>query len=229
MFLELRTNLMAFLVYFIRYIKKYIFLLIGKLFSSLFVICTINNFNILISSSTVNNPLRKKVFNYYCSKGFIINNKYNNSFGLSIKNIINNANKKNDHNFCILFTFLLKDISNGNNKNIIFSLLDKSNNKEILTLYIKGKNLYLRYFYKELVELKIMENVEYNYYYSFFFLYDKKEIKISINNKDKVIYKENKFEIPKEFNITIGYYNSESKKEKLYSIELFVLLLYFTN
>jgi hypothetical protein len=84
-------------------------------------------------------------------------------------------------------------------------------------LYIKGKNLYLRYFYKALVDLKIMENVEYNYYYSFFFFYDKKEIKISINNDDKISYKENKLEIPKKFNIKIGYNNSDNNKTKFSS------------
>ena len=150
--------------------------------------------------------------NYYCSKGFIFNIKFNNNYGLNVNNVINTSNKKNNHNFCILFTFLLKDIYDVDGMNSIFSLLDNSNNKEILTLYIKGKNLYLRYFYKTLVDLKIMENVEYNYYYSFFFFYDKKEIKISINNEDKISCKENKFEIPKKFNIKIGYYNSDNNK-----------------
>ena len=154
----------------------------------------------------------RKEKNYYCDKGFVFNNKNNNNFGLSIKNVINNFTKKGDHNFCMIFTFLLKE-KNKNNEvlNIIISILD-NNNKELLSLYYKGKTLYLRYFSKSLVEIKIAD-ILYNNYYSFFLFYDKKEIKISINNNDILSIKENKFEISKEFNINIGFFESNNNKK----------------
>lgn len=174
--------------------------------------------------------LSDKKYKYYCNKGFFFNNKNNTNYGLKIKQVFNNINKKNDNNLCILFTFVINDIINNNDSmNIILSLSDSINNKEILTLYIKGKNLYLRYFSKYLVELKLMENIQCNFYYSFFFFYDKKEIKISINNDDKISSKENKFEIPKEFNIIIGYNDSYNNKSKFSAFNgiIFPIILFY--
>ena len=173
--------------------------------------------NILVK--TINKE--KEQFNseensYYCDKGFIFNNKNKSKYGLTIKKIDNNFNKKNDHNLCMVFTFLIKEInSNIENLMIILSLLE--NNKELLSIYIKGKNLYLRYFSKYLVRLKILENIKINNYYSLFIFYDKKEIKISLNNEDKISNKENKFELPNEFNITIGFLEQDNCQEQLSS------------
>ena len=68
------------------------------------------------------------------------------------------------------------------------------------------RNLYLKYFSKSLIELKIKEKIERNIYYSFFMFYDKKEIKISINNDDVLSHKETKFDLPNTININIGYF-----------------------
>ena len=173
--------------------------------------------NILVK--TINKE--KEQFNneenrYYCDKGFIFNNKDKSKYGITIKNIDNNFNKKTDHNFCMLFTFLIKEINNNNEiLNVILSLLD--DNKELLSIYIKGKNLYLRYFSKYLIELKILENIKINHYYSLFIFYDKKEIKISLNNEDKIANKESKFELPKEFNISVGFIEENNYRQQISS------------
>ena len=147
---------------------------------------------------------------------FIFNNKDKSKYGITIKNIDNNFNKKTDHNFCMLFTFLIKEINNNNEiLNVILSLLD--DNKELLSIYIKGKNLYLRYFSKYLIELKILENIKINHYYSLFIFYDKKEIKISLNNEDKIANKESKFELPKEFNISVGFIEENNYRQQISS------------
>ena len=174
----------------------------------------------------------KEIFNnkektYYCDKGFVFNNKKNNNYGLSIKKVINNFNKKEDNNFCMIFTFLLKD-NNKNDENIIISMLDV-NNKEILSLYLKGKTLYLRYFSKALVQSKITEDIIYNYYYSFFLFYDRKQIRISINNEDKLVHKESKFEIPKEFNINIGFFELNNNEKTFTSFNgiIYPIILFY--
>ena len=174
----------------------------------------------------------KEIFNnkektYYCDKGFVFNNKKNNNYGLSIKKVINNFNKKEDNNFCMIFTFLLKD-NNKNDENIIISILDV-NNKEILSLYLKGKTLYLRYFSKALVQSKITEDIIYNYYYSFFLFYDRKQIRISINNEDKFVHKESKFEIPKEFNINIGFFELNNNEKTFTSFNgiIYPIILFY--
>ena len=174
----------------------------------------------------------KEIFNnkektYYCDKGFVFNNKKNNNYGLSIKKVINNFNKKEDNNFCMIFTFLLKD-NNKNDENIIISMLDV-NNKEILSLYLKGKTLYLRYFSKALVQSKITEDIIYNYYYSFFLFYDRKQIRISINNEDKFVHKESKFEIPKEFNINIGFFELNNNEKTFTSFNgiIYPIILFY--
>jgi hypothetical protein len=174
----------------------------------------------------------KEIFNnkektYYCDKGFVFNNKKNNNYGLIIKKVINNFNKKEDNNFCMIFTFLLKD-NNKNYENIIISMLDV-NNKEILSLYLKGKTLYLRYFSKALVQSKITEDIIYNYYYSFFLFYDRKQIRISINNEDKFVHKESKFEIPKEFNINIGFFELNNNEKTFTSFNgiIYPIILFY--
>ena len=174
----------------------------------------------------------KEIFNnkektYYCDKGFVFNNKKNNNYGLIIKKVINNFNKKEDNNFCMIFTFLLKD-NNKNDENIIISILDV-NNKEILSLYLKGKTLYLRYFSKALVQSKITEDIIYNYYYSFFLFYDRKQIRISINNEDKFVHKESKFEIPKEFNINIGFFELNNNEKTFTSFNgiIYPIILFY--
>ena len=174
----------------------------------------------------------KEIFNnkektYYCDKGFVFNNKKNNNYGLSIKKVINNFNKKEDNNFCMIFTFLLKD-NNKNDENIIISMLDV-NNKEILSLYLKGKTLYLRYFSKALVQSKITEDIIYNYYYSIFLFYDRKQIRISINNEDKLVHKESKFEIPKELKMNIGFFELNNNEKTFTSFNgiIYPIILFY--
>ena len=184
-----------------------------------------------------NEKYDKEEKSYYCDKGFVFNNKNNTKYGMSIKNVINNFNKKNDNNFCILFTFLMGNINENENNNeksyIIFSILD-TNNKEIFSLYIKKNNLYLRYCTKNLVDftqIKIKENIKFNNYYSFFMLYNKKEIKISINNNDVLSHKENKLEFPKEFNINIGFFESNINKDfsSFYGIICPIIIFYLKD
>ena len=107
--------------------------------------------------SKINNILSKTIkkekeqFNieenrYYCDKGFIFNNKNKSKYGITIKNIDNNFNKNTDHNFCMLFTFLINEINNNNEiLNVILSLLD--DNKELLSIYIKGKKSLFKVFF----------------------------------------------------------------------------------
>ena len=116
----------------------------------------------------------------------------------------------------MLFTFLIKKINNTNEiLNVILSILD--NNIEKLSIYIKEKNLYLRYLSKDLLELKILENIKINKYYSLFIFYDKKEIKICLNNEDKVANKESKFELPEKFNISLGFLEQDNCRQQLSS------------
>ena len=170
---------------------------------------------ILIKVINKEEKLNKNKDNYYCDKGFVFNNTNLTTYGMSIKNIINNYNKKSDHNFCLLFTFLSR-INFENKKNkissyILLSILDNQN-KELFSLYIKENNLYLKYFSKSLIELKIREKITKNIYYSFFMYYDKKEIKISINNDDVLSQKETKFELPNIININIGYFEPNNNQ-----------------
>jgi len=170
---------------------------------------------ILIKVINKEDKLSKNKDNYYCDKGFTFNNTNLTTYGMNIKNVINNYNKKCDHNFCLLFTFLSR-INFENQKDkissyILLSILDNKN-KELFSLYIKENNLYLKYFSKSLIDLKIKEKITYNNYYSFFMLYDKKEIKISINNEDVISHKESKFELPNLININIGYFEPNNKE-----------------
>ena len=80
-------------------------------------------------------------------------------------------NNKINNNFCILFTFLIKKNKNKieyNYNQNIFNIYDL-NKKEFLSLFIKEEKLYMRYFSKQLNEIKLLDNLIYNKYYSFFF------------------------------------------------------------
>ena len=228
---EIETNIVEFLVnnfrkehynYFYKIISKILFkfhnlknrndysLLLKQDFSLLSLIN-----EILIKVINKEEKLIKNKDNYYCDKGFVFNNTNLTSYGMTIKNVINNYNKKSDHNFCLLFTFLSK-INFENKKDhsssyILLSILDNQS-KELFSLYIKDNNLYLKYFSKSLIELKIKEKIKSNNYYSFFMFYDKKEIKISINNDDVLSYKETKFELPNIININIGYFEPNNSQ-----------------
>ena len=69
---------------------------------------------------------------YYCDKGFTFNNKKQEKIGFKVKDII--YTKKSNNNFCILFSFQLKQSKFDKENKIIFSIID-SNNNEKLTLY----------------------------------------------------------------------------------------------
>ena len=222
---EIESNIIQFLVnnfrkehynYFYKIISKTLFkfhnlknrndysLLLKQDFSLLSLIN-----EILIKVINKEEKLNTKKDNYYCDKGFVFNNTNLTAYGMSIKNVINNSNKKSDHNFCLLFTFLsrikFENIKDKSSSYILISILDNQN-RELFSLYIKENNLYMKYFSKSLIELKIGEKIITNNYYSFFMFYDKKEFKISINNDDVISYKETKFELPNIINLNIGYF-----------------------
>jgi hypothetical protein len=99
---------------------------------------------------------------YYCDKGFVFNNENKKKIGFKVKDIYYNDNKKNY--LCILFSFLLKQNKNENNNQIIFSINDSSN-KELFCLFLNKQELYLSYISKKFHEIKILDNIEFNYYY----------------------------------------------------------------
>ena len=141
---------------------------------------------------------------YYCDKGFFFNIKDKQKIGFKIENILYNNSKKNDNVFCILFTFLIKENKNIEDNNQILLCISDSDNKEYLTIFIKRKKLYLRYFSKKVNEHEL-NDIIYNSYYSFFFLYDKNKIKIYLNNNDVLTKNEKEFKLPEKLKVCVGY------------------------
>ena len=115
---------------------------------------------------------------YYCDKGFVFNNRDKERFGFKVKDII--YTKKSNNNFCILFSFQLRESGFDKENKIIFSIVDSDNNEK-LTLFENGNHICIRYFTKKLNEINL-HKVEYNTIFNFLFFIDKNKIKISINN-----------------------------------------------
>ena len=145
---------------------------------------------------------------YYCDKGFVFNIENLERIGLQVKDVEYNQSKKNN-NFCILFTFLLKENRKiGKNTQLIFSIND-SDNKSYLSLIAKEKKLYIRYLSKKTNEFQLID-IAYDKYYSFFFLYDKSKIKVYINNSNILTQNEKELKFPNKLNIFVG---SPEKKQ----------------
>ena len=145
---------------------------------------------------------------YYCDKGFVFNIENLERIGLQVKDVEYNQIKKNN-NFCILFTFLLKENKKiGKNTQLIFSIND-SDNKSYLSLIVKENKLYIRYLSKKTNEFQLID-IAYDKYYSFFFLYDKSKIKIYVNNSNILTQNEKELKFPNKLNIFVG---SPEKKQ----------------
>ena len=137
---------------------------------------------------------------YYCDKGFVFNLKEKEKTGFKIKDII--YTKKKNNNFCILFSFQLRESNYNNANKIIFSICDSDKNEKI-TLYENGKNIYLRFFIKKMKEVKL-KKVEYNHIFNFLFYNDKNDIKVCINNEDCLVEKSPDFKLPDKFIVYVG-------------------------
>ena len=165
---------------------------------------------------------------YYCDKGFVFNNEDKDRIGFKVKDIYYNNNKKNY--LCILFSFLLKPNKKANNNQIIFSIKDSSN-KELFCLFLNKKEFNLSYISKKINEIKILDNIEYNYYYSFYFIYNRHKIKIFINNKKVISQKDQDFKIPNKFQVLVGYPEDNQNEENVSSFNgiIFPILLFELN
>jgi len=138
---------------------------------------------------------------YYCDRGFVFNIENLERIGLQVKDVEYNQNENN--NICILFTFLLKENKKiGKNTQIIFSIND-SDNKGYLSVIVKQKKLYIKYLSNKTYEL-LLKDINYDHYYSFFFLYDKNTIKIYINNSNILTQNEKELKFPNKLNIFVG-------------------------
>ena len=167
---------------------------------------------------------------YYCDKGFVFNVEGKDKVGFKVKDIIYNPSKKGS-TFCMLFTFLLRRNKVENENKIIFSIND-SNNKEYICLFEKGEKLYLRYITKKRNVKMIINNIEYNNHYSFFFFNDKNKnkIRICINNEDIFSEKDQSFNIPNKFQLFVGASDSnENLNEYSFNGIIFPILLFELN
>ena len=165
---------------------------------------------------------------YYCDKGFVFNNRYKERLGFKVKDII--YTKKSNNNFCILFSFQLRESGFDKENKIIFSIVDSDNNEK-LTLYENGNHLYIRYFTKKLNEAKL-HKVEYNTIFNFLLFNDKNNIKISINNNDVLYEKAADFKLPDNFQVFVGCPEEmKNNKNKEYSFNgiMYPILLFEIN
>ena len=165
---------------------------------------------------------------YYCDKGFVFNNRDKQRFGFKVKDII--YTKKSNNNFCILFSFQLRESGFDKENKIIFSIVDSDNNKK-LTLFENGNHICIRYFTKKLNEINL-HKVEYNTIFNFLFFIDKNKIKISINNTDALSEKASDFKLPDKFQVFIGCPEDiKNNKNKEYSFNgiIYPILLFEVN
>ena len=159
---------------------------------------------------------------YYCDKGFVFNNQKKEQIGFKVKDI--NYSKKGNNNFCILFSFQLKQSKFEKENKIIFSIVD-SNNEEKLTLYENGKDICIRYMTKKMVEVNF-HKMEYNTIFNFLFFYEKNKIKISINDKDILDEKTSDFKLPNEFQVFVGIPEKWKEKEYAFNGIIYPILLF---
>ena len=165
---------------------------------------------------------------YYCDKGFVFNNRDKERFGFKVKDII--YTKKSNNNFCILFSFQLRESGFDKENKIIFSIVDSDNNEK-LTLFENGNHICIRYFTKKLNEINL-HKVEYNTIFNFLFFIDKNKIKISINNTDALSEKASDFKLPDKFLVFIGCPEDiKNNKNKEYSFNgiIYPILLFEVN
>ena len=161
---------------------------------------------------------------YYCDKGFVFNNREKEKIGFKIKDI--NYIKKKDCNFCILFSFLLRDSGNNKDNKKIFSIIDSDKNEK-LALFENGNNICLRYHSKNMTEKNLL-NVEYNTIFNFFLFNDKNQIKISINNNDVLTEKVPDFQLPDKFQVFIGC-PEEDTNEYAFNGIIYPIILFEAN
>ena len=166
---------------------------------------------------TKNNP-------YYCDKGFVFNNREKERIGFKVKDI--SYTKKNNSNFCILFSFQLKNSGDEKDDKIIFSIVD-SNNNEKLTLLENGTHIILRYLAKNMIEKNLCK-VEYNTIFNFLLFNDKNRIKVSINNNDVLTEKTPEFKLPEIFQFFVGCPDKE-KKEYSFNGIIYPIILFEAN
>ena len=165
---------------------------------------------------------------YYCDKGFVFNNRDKERFGFKVKDII--YTKKSNNNFCILFSFQLRESGFDKENKIIFSIVDSDNNEK-LTLFENGNHICIRYYTKKLNEINL-HKVEYNTIFNFLFFIDKNKIKISINNTDALSEKASDFKLPDKFQVFIGCPEDiKNNKNKEYSFNgiIYPILLFEVN
>ena len=165
---------------------------------------------------------------YYCDKGFVFNNRDKQRFGFKVKDII--YTKKSNNNFCILFSFQLRESGFDKENKIIFSIVDSDNNEK-LTLFENGNHICIRYYTKKLNEINL-HKVEYNTIFNFLFFIDKNKIKISINNTDALSEKASDFKLPDKFQVFIGCPEDiKNNKNKEYSFNgiIYPILLFEVN
>ena len=165
---------------------------------------------------------------YYCDKGFVFNNRDKERFGFKVKDII--YTKKSNNNFCILFSFQLRESGFDKENKIIFSIVDSDNNEK-LTLFENGNHICIRYFTKKLNEINL-HKVEYNTIFNFLFFIDKNKIKISINNTDALSEKASDFKLLDKFQVFIGCPEDiKNNKNKEYSFNgiIYPILLFEVN
>ena len=165
---------------------------------------------------------------YYCDKGFVFNNRDKERIGFKVKDIL--YTKKSNNNFCILFSFQLRESGFDKENKIIFSIVDSDNNEK-LTLYENGNHIYIRYFTKKLNEAKL-HKVEYNTIFNFLLFNDKNNIKISINNNDVLYEKAADFKLPDNFQVFVGCPEEmKNNKNKEYSFNgiMYPILLFEIN
>ena len=165
---------------------------------------------------------------YYCDKGFVFNNRDKQRFGFKVKDII--YTKKSNNNFCILFSFQLRESGFDKENKIIFSIVDSDNNEK-LTLFENGNHICIRYYTKKLNEINL-HKVEYNTIFNFLFFIDKNKIKISINNIDALSEKASDFKLPDKFQVFIGCPEDiKNNKNKEYSFNgiIYPILLFEVN
>ena len=165
---------------------------------------------------------------YYCDKGFVFNNRDKERFGFKVKDII--YTKKSNNNFCILFSFQLRESGFDKENKIIFSIVDSDNNEK-LTLFENGNHICIRYFTKKLNEINL-HKVEYNTIFNFLFFIDKNKIKISINNTDALSEKASDFKLPDKFQVFIGcpeYIKNNKNKEYSFNGIIYPILLFEVN
>ena len=165
---------------------------------------------------------------YYCDKGFVFNNRDKERFGFKVKDII--YTKKSNNNFCILFSFQLRESGFDKENKIIFSIVDSDNNEK-LTVFENGNHICIRYFTKKMNEINL-HKVEYNTIFNFLFFIDKNKIKISINNTDALSEKASDFKLPDKFQVFIGCPEDiKNNKNKEYSFNgiIYPILLFEVN